>query len=190
MVVRRKPSKPAKKSAKPAKSVKRASAKRPAARKAAAVNTNAPAAIPMRTLTGQLVLGDAATAMTWYSKCFGAKELNRVPLPDGKIMHAVMRIGDTDFMLSDSFGQAPAAMSGAYLHIQDKGIRAMWDKAIANGATAFMPLANQFWGDTYGQLRDPFGQLWSFGWPAKMTQAEKDRLQVQQMANFNKGPQP
>jgi uncharacterized glyoxalase superfamily protein PhnB len=144
--------------------------------------------MPMHTLTPQLVVGDAKQAIAWYGKVFGAKELDRRPLPNGKIMHAVLRIGDTGFMISDSFGPAPDELNGAFIHIQDKGIDDYWQKALSSGATSILPLANQFWGDKYGQLRDPFGQIWSFGWPAKMTQAEKDRMQKEAMAQMSAAP--
>lgn len=142
--------------------------------------------LPMRSVTGQLVVDGAADAIDWYVRVFGAKELDRKPMPDGRIMHAVLQIGDTGFMISDPFapGTAPQELSGAYLHIQDRNIQQMWDRALANGATSLLPLANQFWGDKYGQLRDPFGQMWSFGWPAKMTEAQKARMQKEAMAQM------
>lgn len=135
--------------------------------------------LPMHSVTGQLVVDGAKDAISWYGKVFGAKELDRKLNPDGRIMHAVLQIGDTAFMISDSFsqGSTPQELNGAFLHIQAKGIDAMWDKALANGAKPILPLGNMFWGDRYGQLRDPFGQMWSLGWPAKMTEAEKQRLQ-------------
>lgn len=143
----------------------------------------------MRTVTPQLVVGDADAAIAWYAKVFGAKELDRKPLPDGRIMHAVLRLGDTAFMISDSFGPAPSELNGAFIHVQDKGVDAFWERALANGAKPILPLANQFWGDKYGQLRDPFGQIWSLGWPAKMTQAEKDRLKQEADAQMAAVPQ-
>lgn len=139
---------------------------------------------PMHSITGQLVVDGAADAISWYTKVFGAKELARNPYPDGRIMHAVLSLGDSAFMISDSFGKAPAELNGAYLHIQDKGLDAMWEKALATGAKPVLPLANQFWGDRYGQLRDPWGQIWSLGWPAKMTEAEKKRLQQEAMSTM------
>lgn len=139
---------------------------------------------PMNTLTGQLVVDGAAKAIEWYGLAFGAKELDRRPMPDGRIMHAVLLMGNSAFMISDSFGPAPKELSGAFLHIQDKGIDKMWERAIAHGASPILPLANQFWGDRYGQLRDPFGQTWSLGWPAKMTAQEKTRLQQEAMATM------
>jgi len=136
---------------------------------------------PMHSVTGQLVVDNAGEAITWYRKVFGAKELDRKP-----IMHAVLQIGDSAFMISDNLNGPPlgSELSGAYLHIQDRGLDGMWEKALANGAKPILPLANQFWGDRYGQMRDPFGQMWSLGWPAKMTEAEKAKLQKESMAQM------
>jgi uncharacterized glyoxalase superfamily protein PhnB len=174
------------KTTKPASTGKRTAPKSRAPKRAAAKPTangvkveGKLAGRPMHSVTGQLIIDGAKDAIAWYGKTFGAKELDRKPMPDGRIMHSVLQIGDTMFMISDPFqpGTAPKELNGAYLHIQDKGIDAMWTKALAAGAKPLLPLANQFWGDRYGQLRDPFGQMWSFGWPAKMTAAEQKRLQ-------------
>lgn len=139
--------------------------------------------VPMRTVTPNLVPTDCATALDWYAQVFGAKELARMPGPGGKVMHAMMQIGDTVIMLSDNFGPPlePQAQACAFLHIHDKAIERFWDRAQREGATVTMPLKPQFWGDTYGQLRDPFGITWSLGWPAKLTQAEKERLEREAM---------
>ena len=178
----RKPARKAHKSPKPGKAAKaRTAARRPAARKGGP-QQGQQQRIPMRNVTGQLVVSPAKDALDWYAKVFGAKELVRQPGPNGTVMHAQMRLGDTNFMVSDPFGQPPAQANGAYLHIHHKDVQQMWDRALSNGATAVLPLANQFWGDKYGQLRDPFGQLWSLAWPAKMTEAEKERLRTQAMA--------
>ena len=126
--------------------------------------------------------------MAWYAKVLGAKELSRVPLPNGRLMHAAMRLGDTLFMLADSFGPAPPKMAGVTLHVHDAGIDGMWDRAVKAGAQVVMPLADQFWGDRYGQLRDPWGHLWSFGWPTELSAAEKKRLEAEAMAIFVGGP--
>lgn len=135
--------------------------------------------VPMHTITPNLVPTDCAAALDWYAKAFGAKELARMPGPKGLIMHAMMQVGDTVVMLSDNFGPPvqPDATACAFLHIHDKAIQRFWDRAVDDGAEVVMPLANQFWGDRYGQLRDPFGITWSFGWPARLTPAEKERLE-------------
>lgn len=139
--------------------------------------------VPMHTVTPNLVPTDCAAAMDWYADVFGAKELARMPGPGGRIMHAMMQVGDTVVMLSDNFGPPidPGATACAFLHVHDKAIQRFWDRAVAEGATVVMPLANQFWGDKYGQLRDPFGITWSLGWPAKLTAAEKERLEREAM---------
>ncbi|MCA1819390.1 MAG: VOC family protein [Halobacteriales archaeon] len=177
---KRSPGKGARRAAGAKKGVRRASSRAsPTLRETGVKVEGTLAGHPMHSVTGQLIIDGAKDAIAWYGKAFGAKELDRKPMPDGRIMHAVLQIGDTLFMISDPFqpGSAPKELNGAYLHIQDKGIDAMWDKALASGAKPLLPLANQFWGDRYGQLRDPFGQMWSFGWPAKMTPAEQKRLQ-------------
>jgi PhnB protein len=140
--------------------------------------------MPLRTVTPHLVIDGASDAIAWYRKAFGAKELSRQPMPNGRLMHAAIQIGDSVVMLADSFGSAPTKMAGVTLHVHSPAIDALWAGGVANGGTVEMPLANQFWGDKYGQMRDPFGHLWSFGWPAKMTQAEKDRLQAEAMQMF------
>lgn len=143
--------------------------------------------VPMRTITPNLVPTDCAAALDWYAKVFGAKELARMPGPNGLIMHAMMQVGDTVVMLSDNFGPPidPNATACAFLHIHDKSIQRFWDRGVDEGATVVMPLANQFWGDRYGQLRDPFGITWSLGWPAKLSQAEKERLERQAMQQMS-----
>jgi PhnB protein len=143
--------------------------------------------VPMHTITPNIVPTDCAAALDWYAKVFGAKELARMPGPGGRIMHAMMQVGDTVVMLSDNFGPPidPDATACAFLHVHDKAIQRFWDDALAEGAAEVMPLADQFWGDKYGQFRDPFGITWSLGWPANLSKAEKDRLEreaMQQMA--------
>jgi PhnB protein len=193
-----KKSKPAKasKSGKAAPAAKRptkTAAKRPAARNAVKSARKGAAAPPARlqyrNVTPMLVVKGASDAIAWYGKVFGAKELSRNLTPDGKVMHAAIQLGDSTLMLADAFmGPVPDRMVGVTLHIQRADIDALWAKATANGATVEMPLANQFWGDRYGQLRDPFGHSWSLGWPAKMTQPEKDRLQREAQQMFAAAP--
>jgi PhnB protein len=169
----------------------KAPGKRPAARnavKSAREPPVFPPKIQYRNVTPMLVAANASNAIAWYKKAFGATELSRDTTPDGKIMHAAIQIGDSKLMLADAFqGPVPTQMTGVTLHIQSPDIQAHWDRAIAGGATVTMPLANQFWGDKYGQLRDPFGHNWSLGWPAKMTEAEKTRLQVEATKMFATG---
>ena len=120
-----------------------------------------------RSITPHLVCEGAAEAMTFYQQAFGATELGRLPGPDGKIMHAEMRIGDSVLMLADDFpeygSRGPRALQGSTvtIHLYVEDADALWQRALAAGATALMPLADVFWGDRYGMLSDPFGHRWS-----------------------------
>jgi uncharacterized glyoxalase superfamily protein PhnB len=120
------------------------------------------------TLTPHLVVRRAAKAIEFYKKAFGAEEIMRAPAPGGQtIMHAEIRIGDSIVMLTDEWPDAgcvgPQSLKGTpitlHLYVQDAD--AAWKRAVGAGATVKMPLENQFWGDRYGLLEDPFGHAWS-----------------------------
>lgn len=119
------------------------------------------------TVTPYLIVNDAARALEFYGKAFGAKELFRMPMPNGKIMHAEMMIGDSHVMLAEEFPEmdvlGPLTRGGAtssiLLYVDN--VDAAWEQALAAGATVFKPLQNQFWGDRMGSLKDPFGHAWS-----------------------------
>ena len=120
------------------------------------------------TLTPHLTMKDAAAAIEFYKKAFGAVELERHNGPDGKsIMHATLKIGDSRFMLNDEFpemgGKGPLALGGTpvTLHVAVEAVDEAFARAVAAGAKVTMPLADMFWGDRYGQLEDPFGHKWS-----------------------------
>jgi PhnB protein len=118
------------------------------------------------TVTPHLIARDSARAIDFYKRAFGATELFRHALPDGKIMHAELRIGDSIVYLADEFppyAQSPEALGGSpvVLHVYVEDVNALWDRAVAAGAKVVMPLGDQFWGDRYGQLTDPFGHRWS-----------------------------
>ncbi len=121
----------------------------------------------MHSLTPHLVCERAAEAIEFYKNAFGAIELSRLPGPNGLIMHAMLRIGDSALMLSDempNFGSlGPLALKGASvtLHIYVEDVDAAFAQAVAAGATVRMNVADMFWGDRYGQLDDPFGHRWS-----------------------------
>ena len=120
------------------------------------------------TLTPQIVVRDAARAIEFYKSAFGAELLNAAPDgPGGKITHASMKIGDSILMLTDEFPEwgclGPQSIGGSpvTLHIYVEDVDALFDRAVAAGAKVTMPLQDQFWGDRYGQLADPFGHRWS-----------------------------
>ncbi len=121
----------------------------------------------MHALTPHLVCAGAADAMAFYAKAFNAVELSRLPGPQGRLMHASMRIGDSVFMLNDEFpemgGFGPKSLKGTpvTIHRYVTDVDAAVAQAVAAGATLKMPLADMFWGDRYALLEDPFGHQWS-----------------------------
>jgi len=129
-------------------------------------------AIPegFHTVTPQLTLDNAAPAIDWYKKALGAEEVSRAVGPDGKIMHAELRIGDSRIMLNDPMmgGKGPKALGGspASLWVYVEDCDALFNRAVSAGAQVLGgpmgQIADQFWGDRFGQVEDPFGHQWSF----------------------------
>jgi uncharacterized glyoxalase superfamily protein PhnB len=119
------------------------------------------------TLTPFLTVRDASRAIEFYKQAFGATERGAAKGPDGKIMHAELMIGDSIIMLSDEYPEfgalSPQSSGGAGmgLHIYIDGVDAAFDRAVKAGAQVTMPVSDQFWGDRYGKLKDPFGHVWS-----------------------------
>jgi uncharacterized glyoxalase superfamily protein PhnB len=126
-------------------------------------------AIPdgMHSITPHLVCSDAAAAIEFYKKAFGAAELFRLPGPDGKLMHACVKIGDSQVFLVDEYPDmgalGPNRLGGTSvtLHHQVNDVDAVMAQALAAGATLVMPAQDMFWGDRYGIVKDPFGHQWS-----------------------------
>lgn len=121
----------------------------------------------MHSLTPHLVCAGAADAIGFYQRAFGAVELSRLPGPDGRLMHASVRIGDSVLMLNDEWPEmgavGPLKLGGSavVIHLYVNDVDAAMAQAAAAGATVTMPAADMFWGDRYGQLTDPFGHRWS-----------------------------
>ncbi|UGQ44717.1 VOC family protein [Massilia endophytica] len=121
----------------------------------------------MHSLTPHLVCRGAADAIEFYKKAFNAEECARIPSPDGsgKLIHAMVKIGDSNLMLVDEFpemgARAPQGFSPVTIHHYVENADATFERAIAAGATVRMPLDDMFWGDRYGVLVDPFGHMWS-----------------------------
>ena len=117
--------------------------------------------------TPYLIVKGAARALAYYKKAFGAKERVRMEAPDGKIGHAELEIGDSLVMLSDPFPQASTTppkelggtSAGVFLYVED--VDAVVKQAVDAGATVAMEVSDQFWGDRFGSVTDPFGHLWS-----------------------------
>ena len=118
------------------------------------------------TVTPSIVVAGAAKAIDFYKKALGAEELMRFPGPDGKIMHAEIRVGDSVIMLTDEMpdqgARGPKAIGGTPVSffIYGENVDAAWKRAVDAGAKPIMPLADQFWGDRTGSLEDPFGHHW------------------------------
>ena len=120
------------------------------------------------TLTPHLVVKGATKAIEFYKKAFGAKEMKRMSGPDGEsIIHADLQIGDSRLLLVDEFpemnARGPLTIGGSpvSIHMFVDDVDTAFERALAAGAEVRMPLADQFWGDRYGVLADPFGHLWS-----------------------------
>jgi PhnB protein len=122
-----------------------------------------------RTITPHLIVNGAAQAIEFYKKAFGARENGRFAGPDGKIMHASLTIGDSQIYLNDEIHGGPAKLVappslggnsvGVHLYVED--CDRVYNQAVGAGAKATMPLQDQFWGDRYGMVTDPFGHVWS-----------------------------
>lgn len=126
-------------------------------------------AIPqgMHSLTAHLICADANAAIDFYQRAFGAVELSRITMADGKLMHAMLRIGDSALMLMDenpgwgAIGPSalPGSPVGIHLYVDD--VDTAYARAVEQGATAKMAPADTFWGDRFSAVRDPFGHSWS-----------------------------
>jgi PhnB protein len=121
-----------------------------------------------QTIVPHLVIQGAAQAIEFYKKAFGAVEQMRMPMPDGKIMYASLRIGGSCLALNDEFpmpgaGKSPLALGGTpvTIHLNVDDVDAVFAQAVAAGAAAKMPPADMFWGDRYGIVVDPFGHQWA-----------------------------
>ena len=155
-------------------------------------------AIPtgFRTVSSYLTVKDGKNAIEFYKKAFGGKELTRNLTPNGKIMNAQIKIGDSIVMISDEVPEASTkspltvGTSTVTLHIYSKNVDKLWSRALEAGARVVMPLDNQFWGDRYGQLVDPFGHHWSLAQHIKMSTKEMEEKQKAAMAMFSAGEHP
>jgi PhnB protein len=121
----------------------------------------------MHAVTPHLVCKGADEAIEFYKRAFNAAELSRLAGPDGKLLHAAVRIGDATIMLTDEFPDwgalGPNSLGGSpvTLHLYVEDADAFVERAVNAGAKVTMPLADTFWGDHYGKLEDPFGHHWS-----------------------------
>jgi uncharacterized glyoxalase superfamily protein PhnB len=131
------------------------------------------------TLTPHLVVRNAAEALEFYKKALGAEVLNVAKMPDGRIMHAALRIGDSMLMLNDEMPEhgalSPLAHngSGVTIHIYTEDADGAFNRAVSAGAQVRMPLMDQFCGDRYGVVSDPYGHQWSIATHVKDVSPEE-----------------
>jgi PhnB protein len=121
------------------------------------------------TVTPFLSIKDAEKAIRFYQKAFNAKEIELHKTPEGKVMHAVIQIGNSRLMIADEFPNSGCGMAspaslksttvGLHLYVED--VDSFFNQAVKAGATVSMPVTDMFWGDRYGQLQDPYGHRWS-----------------------------
>lgn len=143
------------------------------------------------TATPYLIVKDAAKALDFYKRAFGATELMRFPRPDGKIMHAEIRIGDSPIMLADENpemgARSPQTIGGTpgsiMLYVEDAD--KMFQASVAAGAKVRAPVEDKFYGDRSGIVEDPFGHVWSIGTHKEDVTVEE--MQKRAQAFFAKG---
>jgi uncharacterized glyoxalase superfamily protein PhnB len=150
--------------------------------------TNAPPS-GYHSVTPAIVVRDAAKAIEFYGRAFGAEEVSRMAGPGGTIMHAEIRIGDSIVMLGEENEQwgarSPLSTNGnpGSLHIYVEDADAAFARALRAGATTRYPLEDTFWGDRYGKVTDPFGHEWGLATRIKeMTPEEMQRAAEAWMA--------
>ena len=155
----------------------------------------AKSAVPegFHTVTAQLTLDNAVEAIDWYKKALGAEEVSRAAGPDGKIMHAEVRIGDSRIMLNDAMmgGRGPKALGGspASLWIYVEDCDALFSRAIAAGGQVLGgpmgQMQDQFWGDRAGTFSDPHGYRWTIATRKQdLTLQEMEQRQAEWMKQF------
>ena len=154
-------------------------------------------AIPdgMHTVTPHLICKGAAEAIEFYKRAFGATELSRLPGQNGRLMHAMIRIGDSTVMLADEMPEwgalGPQSLKGTpvgiHLYVQD--VDAVAAQAVRAGAKTTMPVSDMFWGDRYGQIEDPFGHRWSIATRVRdVAPADLQKAMQQQMCGGQSAP--
>jgi PhnB protein len=120
----------------------------------------------IHTITPHIVVRDAGRAAQWYVEALGAEERSRLPLPGGKLMYVELWFGDSAVRVADEFPEmgvlSPLSIGGTatVLHLSTIDVDPVWNRVVAAGAEILQPLSETFWGDRYGQVRDPFGHKW------------------------------
>jgi PhnB protein len=151
------------------------------------------AAMQVHPVTPHLVCAGAAKAIAFYKDAFDAIEMMRLEGPDGRLWHALLNINGSSVMLADEFPEmgntSPTTLKGSpvTLHLGVPDADAAAAKAVSAGATVVMPVADQFWGDRYGIVADPFGHLWSLATPKETLPPEEIKARAAGI-DMNCGP--
>lgn len=170
--------------------------RRTARRRTAARPTVSPIPAGYPSVIPYLAVNGGTAALDFYQKAFGARVLAREVTPDGKLIHGRIRIGSSIVMLSDVFPGAEVASPASVgtttvtLHLYSKNVNALWDRAVAAGAKPTMPLEDQYWGERYGRLLDPFGHHWSLSMRVAMSRSARAAKQKDAMESFSRGEHP
>jgi PhnB protein len=145
------------------------------------------------TLTPHLTVRDADKALEFYKQALGAEVLSVARMPNGKVMHAALRVGDSMLMLNEESAEYGALSplstggTGVTIHIYTENVDEAFKRAVSAGAQIQMPLMDQFWGDRYGIVADPYGHKWSLAAHIKdMSPEEMQRAQEEAMAKMPK----
>lgn len=147
----------------------------------------------MHSVTPHLVCAGASDAIEFYKKAFGATEMARMPGPGGKLMHAMVKIGDSNVMLVDEMPDwrsiGPKMLKGTpvTLHLYVEDCDAVFQRATDAGATTIMPMADMFWGDRYGIVEDPFGHRWSIA--THKRELSPEQMEQEMKAAFANAPE-
>jgi PhnB protein len=144
------------------------------------------------TVTPSIVVKGAADAIAFYIRAFGAEEISRMSMPGSSLIgHAEIKIGNARVMLTDEFPEmgckGPLTVGGtsSSLHLYVEDADALYQRAVDAGATPTMPLADQFWGDRFGMVTDPFGHNWSIATHQfDFTEAEMAQRMTEACANM------
>ncbi|MBC8038788.1 MAG: VOC family protein [Rhizobiales bacterium] len=143
----------------------------------------------MHPVTPHLVCAGAADAIEFYKKAFNAVEEGRLPDPQGRLMHAMVRIEGSPVMLVDEMPEwgalGPKSLKGSpvTIHLQVEDVDKFAKRAVDAGAKITMPIDDMFWGDRYGQLEDPFGHHWSVATHIRDVSPEEMELAMEKMGN-------
>lgn len=146
------------------------------------------------TITPHITCRNAAEAVEFYKKAFGAEALGVFGTPDGKIMHASLSIDGATFYIVDEFPEhganGPLAIGGTpvTLHLQVADCDAVYNKAVEAGCTSVMPLENMFWGDRWGLLSDPYGHSWAVATTVRQVSADELQETINNMDMTACGP--